>query len=262
MRDAAVGFHCPECVAEARRTARVARTVFGGTLAGHDGSVTKALIGVNVAVMLLAAATAGVNAAGALTGGRTLLHEWGAVLGAGVFSEAGPPHGVAFGEFWRLFTAMFLHYGLIHLLFNMWALWLLGPYLERTLGSARFLALYLIAGIGGNVAAYVFQPFSLTAGASGAIFGLFAALFVINRRLGRDNSGVITLLVINLLMVFVIPSISLAGHVGGLITGGLVMLGFAYAPRAHRTPVQVASAVMVMVLLTVITVTRTDLLVG
>ncbi len=262
MREAAVGHHCPECVAEARRTTRAARTIFGGTMAGHDGVVTKALIGVNVAVMLLAAATAGVNVAGALMGGRTLLHEWGAVLGAGLFSESGPPHGVAFGEYWRLVTAMFLHYGLIHLFLNMWALWLLGPYLERTLGSARFLALYLIAGIGGNVAAYVFQPYSLTAGASGAIFGLFAALFVINRRLGRDNSGVITLLVINLLMVFVIPSISLAGHVGGLITGGLVMLGFAYAPRAQRTPVQVASAVMVMVLLTVITVTRTDLLLG
>jgi membrane associated rhomboid family serine protease len=262
MRDAAVGFHCPECVADGRRTMRAARTVFGGSLAGHDGTATKVLIGINIAVMLLAAATAGVNAAGALTGARTVLHEWGAVLGAGLLREGGPPHGVAFGEYWRLVTAMFLHYGLLHLLVNMWALWVLGPHLERTLGSARFLALYLIAGIGGDVAAYVFQPFSLTAGASGAIFGLFAALFVVNRRLGRDNGGVITLIVINLLMVFIVPNISLAGHVGGLVTGGSVMLGFAYAPRGHRTQVQVAGAVMVMVLLTVITVTRTDLLLG
>jgi membrane associated rhomboid family serine protease len=262
MRDAAVGFHCPECVAQARRSARVPRTVFGGTLAGHDGNVTKILIGANVAVMLLAAATAGVNAANALVGSATPLHIWGAVVGLGRVGETGPVIGVATGEYWRLFTAMFLQFGVIHLLFNMWALWLLGQHLEQVLGPARFLALYLISGIGGNVAAYVFQPFALTAGASGAIFGLFAALFVVNRRLGRDNRGLIMLIVINLLMVFVIPRISLAGHAGGLITGGLVMLGFAYAPRGQRTPVQVAGAVMVLVLLTVIAVTRTDLLLG
>ena len=259
MRDAAVGFHCPECVAEARRTVRVPRTAFGGTLAGQYGKVTKALIGINAVVLVLAAATAKANAANSLMGGRTPLHVWGGVFGLDQMSD-GSLIGIATGEYWRLFTAMFLHFGLIHLLFNMWALWILGQYLERALGPARFLALYLIAGLGGSVAAYVFQPNALTAGASGAIFGLFAALFVVNRKLGQDNRSVIFLIVINLSMGLVIPGISLAGHVGGLVTGALVALGFAYAPRAQRTPVQVATAVMVLVLLTVIAVTRTDLL--
>jgi membrane associated rhomboid family serine protease len=262
MRDAAVGFHCPECVAEARRTARVPRTAFGGTLAGQHGNVTKALVGMNTVVLLLAAATAGANAAGSLRGGATPLHIWGAVVGLARLGDNGALFGVATGEYWRLLTAMFLHFGVVHLLLNMWALWILGQYLERALGPARFLALYLIAGLGGSVAAYVFQPFALTAGASGAIFGLFAALFVVNRRLGRDNRAVIFLIVANLSMVLFIPNISLVGHVGGLLTGGLVALGFAYAPRGQRTPVQVAVAAVVLVLLTVITVTRTDLLLG
>jgi membrane associated rhomboid family serine protease len=240
----------------------VPRTAFGGTLAGQHGNVTKALIGVNALVLVLAAATAGVNAAGSLRGGATPLHIWGAVIGLARASDTGPVIGVATGEYWRLFTAMFLHFGVIHLLLNMWALWILGQYLERTLGPARFLALYLISGLGGSVAAYVFQPGALTAGASGAIFGMFAALFVINRKLGRDNRSVIFLIVINLSMVLFIPNISLAGHVGGLLTGGLVALGFAYAPRNQRTAVQAATAVVMLVLLTVVAVTRTDLLLG
>lgn len=259
MRDAAVGFHCPECVAEARRTVRVPRTAFGGTLAGQYGKVTKALIGINAVVFVAAAVTAKANAANSLMRGGSPLHYWGGVFGLAQTND-GSLIGIAAGEYWRLFTAMFLHFGLLHLLFNMWALWILGQYLERALGPARFLALYLIAGLGGSVAAYVFQPGSLTAGASGAIFGLFAALFVVNRKLGQDNRSVIFLIVINLSMGLVIPGISLAGHVGGLLTGALVALGFAYAPRAQRTPVQVATAVMVLVLLTVIAVTRTDLL--
>src|SRR6266508_4579657 len=198
MRTASVGFQCPECVAEGRRTVRAPRTAFGGSQAG---------------------------------------------------------------QYYRLFTAMFLHFGVLHLALNMWALWILGRYLERALGPARYLALYLLAGLGGSVSAFLFAPQSLTAGASGAIFGLFAALFVINRKLGLDNSQVVVLIVINL-MFSLYGHISLSGHVGGLIAGGLVALGFAYAPRAQRTQIQVATAVAVLVLLLVLTVTGTSMLLG
>lgn len=263
MRDAAVGFHCPECVAEGRRTVRKPRTAFGGSHAGQHGYVTRSLVGINVAVTLLSLVVAGSNQIGtALQGAATPLHFWGAVIGLARIGESGPVIGIATGEYWRLLTAMFLHYGLVHLLVNMWALWVLGRYLEQALGPIRFLTLYLIAGLGGSVAAYMFQPQSLTAGASGAIFGLFATLFVINRRLGLDNRGVIFLIVINLSMVLFVPRISLVGHLGGLIIGGLVAFGFAYAPRGQRTAVQVATSVVVTVLLVVVAVLRTGLLSG
>ncbi len=265
MRTASVGFHCPECVAEARRTVRAPRTAFGGSQAGQLGYVTYTLIGLNVLVALTSMVISGAAAlgGGGLFGGATPLHTEGAIIGLALGPD-GSLLGIAAGEYWRLFTAMFLHYGLLHLGVNMWALWILGRHLEGTLGPARFLALYLIAGLGGSVAVYLFTaPNHATAGASGAIFGLFAALFVVNRKLGLDNSGVIGLILINLSLGLFIPNISMTGHIGGLVTGGLVALGFAYAPKgAQRTPVQIAAGVAVTVLLVVLTVTRTGLLLG
>jgi membrane associated rhomboid family serine protease len=262
MRTASVGFQCPECVAEGRRTVRAPRTAFGGSQAGQHGYVTITLIGLNVLVALVSMGAAGASAlgGGGLVGGITPLHAWGSVIGLARYHDQ--VIGIATGEYWRLFTAMFLHFGLLHLLVNMWALWILGRYLERALGPARFLALYLIAGLGGSVAAYLVSPNSFTAGASGAIFGLFAALFVVNRKLGMDNRGVIGLIAINLALGLFIPNISMAGHVGGLVIGGLVALGFAYAPRAQRTQIQVATAVAVLVLLLVLTVTGTSMILG
>jgi membrane associated rhomboid family serine protease len=149
--------------------------------------------------------------------------------------------GVAYGDYYRLFTSMFLHYGLLHLLMNMWALWVLGRLLEAVLGPARFLGLYLVSGLGGSVAVYLFgDQAAPTAGASGAIFGLFAALIVVLRRLRRSVAGVVPILVINLIFTFSVPGISIAGHLGGMVTGGVVAAGLAYAPRSARTAVQVA----------------------
>ena len=263
MREASVGFHCPECVAEGRRAAPAARTAFGGGQAGQHGYVTKTLIGLNVLVAVLAAVASGAGAlaGGGLFGNFSPLHKAGAVISIGMLD--GQLAGVAVGQYWRLFTAMFLHFGLLHLAVNMWALWILGRHLERVLGPARFLALYLVAGIGGNVAVYwLSAPASVAAGASTAVFGLFAALFVINRKLGLDNSGIVGLIAINLALSIFIPQISLAGHAGGLVTGGLLAFGLAYAPRQQRTPVQVAAVVAVLVLLVVLTFTRTDMLIG
>src|SRR5947209_3708548 len=163
----------------------------------------------------------------------------------------------ATGEYYRLFTAMFMHYGAIHLLMNMWALWILGRTLETMFGPVRFLAVYLVCGLGGSVSSYIFQPKGLTACASGAIFGLFAVLFVALRRLRLSTSAVLPVIIINLIFTISVPGISIAGHIGGLITGGLVGAGVAYAPRANRNLVQVGVLVGAVVLLGLLAVWQT-----
>ena len=254
MREASVGHQCPECVAEGRRTVRRATTAFGGSPVGQQGYVTIALVALSIAAALIGVLMGGPQS---LLGGFFTdagpIQAYGAVIGipikltaAGTVVDVTSPlsgtvlPGIDDGAYYRLFTAMFIHYGLIHLLFNMWALWVLGRTLEAALGPVRFLALYLISGLGGNVAAYVLFPNSLTAGASTALFGLFAALFVVLRRLRRDTSSVVPILVLNLVITFAVPGISIAGHIGGLVTGGVVAAGLAYAPKEKRTAVQVA----------------------
>ncbi|MFC3503373.1 rhomboid family intramembrane serine protease [Micromonospora krabiensis] len=264
MRAASVGHQCPECVSEGRRSVRPARTAFGGGAAGRRGYVTKTLIGLNVLLMVLSIASdrggdaaVGGSGFGGLLGGNTPLTDWGSVIGLAIFPD-GTVGGVADGQWYRLITAMFLHYGLLHLLLNMWALWVLGRSLEATLGPLRFLGLYLLAGLGGNVAAYLFSAQnSASAGASTAIFGLFAAIFVIMRRLGRDTSSILPILVINLVLTFTVPSISVAGHLGGLVVGGLMSLVLAYAPRSHRSLVQLAGGVIILVALIGLALIRT-----
>ncbi|MGW5559644.1 rhomboid family intramembrane serine protease [Micromonospora sp. NPDC003944] len=271
MREASVGHQCPECVDEGRRSVRPARTAFGGGMAGRHGLVTKGLIALNVLLMLLSIASdrggdaaAGGSGFGGLAGGETPLTRWGGVLGYASYVPFGPVHGVAAGEWYRLVTAMFLHYGLLHLLLNMWALWVLGRELEAVLGRARFLALYLIAGLGGNVAVYLFSPAnqSPTVGASTATFGLFAAIFVIMRRLGHSTSAIVPILVINLVFTFAVPGISIPGHLGGLVVGGLLALVLAYAPRSRRTLVQTIGGGVVLLVLLALVLVRTAYLLG
>src|SRR5215470_17955331 len=207
MTEASVGHQCPECVAEGRRTTRSVRTVFGGTAAGVRGWVSAGLVAINTLLLFVSVGTGGGLQAlfgggyGGLLGRATPLTDAGAVVGECPIQFSNPPHfvacGVATGEYYRLFTYMFLHYGLIHLATNMVSLLVLGRALEAALGPLRFTVLYLVAGLGGGVACYVFTPTGGTVGASGAIFGLFAALFVVLRRLGRDTTSFIPLLVIN-----------------------------------------------------------------
>ena len=275
MHDAAVGHRCPDCANEGRRNRLQARTAFGGTLAGQHGHVTKALIGINVAVFVL---TVAIGGAAALGGSITTGHVWGAMVvgepGVAFTYPSAPgaaAPGVVNGEFYRLITSMFLHYGVIHLALNMFALWVVGGVLEPLLGRARFLALYLISGIGGSVAVYLTAGLGVflfnnplfgglstpTAGASGAVFGLFGAFYVVLRRLGRDTSMITAILVINLIFTFLVPFISVAGHLGGLVTGALIAAGLAYAPRKRRTPIQVSALAVIAILLIVLTVLRT-----
>jgi membrane associated rhomboid family serine protease len=261
MIPASVGFQCPECVADGRRTQRKALTHFGGSQVGMHGYVTKALMGINLAVFVLGIVLVGAKSAfdGGLFTGSSVIQWFGAVTGP---SFCTAPEGVTFcvdyftgiddGAYYRLFTAMFIHYGLVHVALNMVALWMLGRALEAALGPVRFAALYLLAGFGGNVACYLLQPDSLSAGASTAIYGLFAAYFIVLRRLGRDTSGIIALIVINVVLSFSIPGVSVVGHLGGLVTGALAAVGLAYAPRGYRTQVQVATLVGLFLVLLVV----------
>jgi membrane associated rhomboid family serine protease len=274
MNEASVGHQCPECVAEGRRTQRPARTVFGGSDAGRHGYVTKTLIGINTVMLVVSAVSAGGvrglagGGWGGLLGQSTPVLEWGSVYGQveTVWKDTGAfagyaPAGVADGEFYRLFTSMFLHAGILHLLLNMWALWILGRQLEGVLGPLRYLGIYLLAGLGGSVAVYLFSPLPPgSVGASGAIYGLFAAYFLVLRRLGRDASAVIPVLVVNIIFTFTVPGISIAAHLGGLVTGAAVTAAMVYAPRERRTPVQIAAVVATSLILFGLTVAQTIVL--
>jgi membrane associated rhomboid family serine protease len=265
MREASVGHQCPECVADGRRTQRPAQTAFGGSRAGQGGYATITLIAINVLVAIAAFVSGGTNSLGGgglggLLGGSTPLHQWAALITQPLGRTADGqivvlPGGLIDGEYYRLFTSMFLHYGLLHLAFNMWALWVLGRALESMLGPVRFLALYLVSGLGGSVAVYLFaNPHVQTAGASGAIFGLFAALIVLLRKMRLSVAGVVPVLIINLIFTFSVPGISIAGHLGGMVTGALVAAGLAYAPRPIRTQVQVAAVGATLLILAALTV--------
>jgi membrane associated rhomboid family serine protease len=226
MRDAAVGHQCVACVNAGARTVREPRTHFGGRQRSGTPVVTYALIGANVLMFVLQ--TASVDVARQLT----------------LWSPA-----VADGQWYRLVTSAFLHYGVMHLLFNMWALYVVGPPLEMSLGRLRFTTLYALSALGGSVLVYLFSSLgAATAGASGAVFGLFGATFVVGKRLRLDVRWVVALIVINLVITFVIPGISWQGHVGGLVTGALIGAAYVYAPRDRRNLVQAGVTVAVVVL--------------
>lgn len=234
MRDAAVGHQCAECVGEGAKTVRQARTQFGGVPAATP-LVTYVLIGINVVMFVL----------------QTMSSELERALV--LFSPA-----VADGEWYRLLTSAFLHYGPMHIVFNMWALYVIGPPLEVALGRLRFTSLYLMSALGGSVVVYLLSTLNgQTAGASGAVFGLFGATFVIGKKLNMDTRWVIGLIVINLVITFVVPNISWQGHLGGLVTGAAIATAYAYAPRKNRTAVQGGALVGLLLLFLVLIWWRT-----
>jgi membrane associated rhomboid family serine protease len=249
MRDAAVGHQCPECVHEGNRTVREPRTVFGGRVAARP-TVTLVLIAINVLAYLGELASPTFVDRFEMLG--QLKTQFGQVI---------PGYGVADGEWYRLITGAFLHvpltqgtFGITHILFNMWALWVLGPQLEQVLGRVRFTALYFLSALGGNVLLFLVDPGQPAVGASGAIFGLFAAFFVVGRRLGVDTRGIAFLILINLMFTFTFSGISWEGHVGGLIIGAVLAVAFAYAPRGRRQAVQVGASAVVAAVLVILTV--------
>jgi len=173
-----------------------------------------------------------------------------------MIGKVGTQYGVANGQWYRLITSAFLHqqpgvgFGILHIAFNMWALLLVGPALERTLGRMRFLAVYLVSALGGSVLYYFLAlPVAPAVGASGAIFGLFGAYFVMARRLRVNSGQIVFLIVANLAIGFAIPNIGWQAHVGGLIAGAALTAAYAYAPRANRALIQVGATVLIVALL-------------
>jgi membrane associated rhomboid family serine protease len=167
-------------------------------------------------------------------------------------NSRGAAIGVGAGQWYRLLTSAFVApsgggLGFADILFNMWALIVVGPQLERLLGSARFLAVYLLSALGGGVFLYYMVPLNQPAlGASGAVFGLFGAWFVVSRKLRTDSRGILGLIAINLVLGFVVSGIAWQDHIGGLITGALITAAYAYAPRTQRFLVQAGATVVVL----------------
>ena len=239
QRPAAVGVQCVDCVREQAKGTRSARTVFGGTAGSGRPIVTQVIIGLCVAVFVLQYAS----------GNRVTLDL-----------SFYPPAAVI--QPYRFLTSAFLHSTsfVLHIAFNLYALWMVGPYLERLLGRAQFAALYLLSAVGGSVGYFVIvSPASENwetgaLGASGAVFGLFGAWFVVNRRLGRDTTGIVALVLINGALGF-LPGIAWQAHLGGLVTGLVITAVFAYLPR-ERPGLRWGGLAAVAVLLAVVVAVR------
>lgn len=224
-----VGIRCPDhasalsATSAPRRASR--RALFA--LSGSGPIVTQALIAVNVLVFLAELALGG-----DLNGTGSWIYEKGVLVSSAVDSS-GQLVGVAHGDWWRLLTAAFLHYGPLHLGMNMLVLWLLGPGVEDYFGHARFALLYLVSGLSGSAGALLWSPDALTVGASGAIWGLMGAALVLERRRIYVFGGqAMALLLLNVLITLFLPGISIGGHFGGLVGGVLAALAFTSLRRS------------------------------
>jgi len=204
MTATSVGMRCPEC---ARQKTRVVRRAY----AGGDPILTYTLIGMNV-LAYVGGVISGSGVGGGVGGGSSVLAK------AALYGPA-----VANGEVWRIVTSGFLHYGLFHLLFNMYALYIIGQMLEPAIGRLRFGLIYFVALLCGSLGALIVTPNALTAGASGAVFGIMGAAILVMRHRGIDpmQSGLAVWLGLNLLITFSVSHISIGGHIGGLIGGTL-----------------------------------------
>jgi membrane associated rhomboid family serine protease len=274
MISASVGFQCPECVrggsparaassgasavgrpraragGDPQRAARP-RTLAGGPIARDPRLLTKILIGLNVAVWIAV-----------LVGGDRIVSDL-AMIGEWPPAPFTPDQGVAEGQWYRMLTAVFLHQQVMHIGVNMLSLWWLGGPLEAVFGRVRYLALFLLSGLGGSALTYlVADPHEASLGASGAIFGLLGATAVVVRRLNYDMRPVIALLVLNLIFSFAWPDIAWQAHVGGLIVGAAVGYGMVHAPRDRQRLVQQGTCALALLAIVVVVCVRTVLLTG
>jgi membrane associated rhomboid family serine protease len=205
-----VGIRCPDHSGKAQGAQRIVKQVQRRTTIRTAGWVTKAIVALNVGIYLAQ-----------LAGGSSINANSGWIFAHGALY--GPL--VAQGEWERLITAAFLHYGPIHLGLNMLAVWWFGRALEDALGPIRYILLYLVSGLAGSAGALIANPTAVTVGASGAIFGILGAALVLERQQTYVLGGsALTLLVLNLAFTFAVPGISIGGHLGGLAGGALAIL--------------------------------------
>lgn len=250
MRQASVGFQCPDCVREAAASTPRVRTAFGGRVVRRAPILTTVLIGINVVVFIAVNAAGGINSKLGLAL-IELPSDAGYAPGLGF-------HGVAQGAYWQLVTSTFTHVQILHIALNMIGLWIFGSFLEVALGRWRFLGLYLVTGIVGSVAVYLFAPASqATLGASGSIFGLFGCALVLLLRQRADVTQLMILLVLNLVISFTVPDIAWQAHIGGLLAGLAIGGAYAYTPRPRRTLVHGGTLAVLLVAAIVATAVRT-----
>ncbi len=224
MTPAPVGIRCPDHSGKAQgiqKVTRAAERAVTGVGGRRMNAVTIGLIVANVAVAVVELAS-GSNASFT----NNSIFENGSLFASGYVNSAGQPLGVAHGQWYRMFTAMFLHASFFHLAVNMYSLYFVGTIMEQVIGRWRFLLLYLASGLAGSAGALVLSPLTPTVGASGAIFGVLGGLFILERRRHIATGGQVAgLIVLNLVITFAFAgSISVGGHVGGLIGGMALML--------------------------------------
>lgn len=225
MKQASVGFHCPECASGG------SQRIIRGPIT-FDPLATKVLIGLSVLGLVWSltkgSSITALSGDALIDGGliATLFQRLpsGAVVATG---------GVDGGEYYRLVSSAFLHDGLFHIGFNMYALWILGGFLERSLGRSRFVSLYVASMLAGGFGVLLVDPLQITVGASGAVFGLMGAMLLLQQAAGFSiwRTPLLPILGINLLLTFAVPQISIGGHVGGLIGGALVGAAMIFLAR-------------------------------
>jgi membrane associated rhomboid family serine protease len=231
MTTTSVGMRCPECARQRTQVRRI-----GGGLRAGAAPATYALIAINVAAFVAE-----------LAGGASL----GTFQGGGEVFKQGALNGpaVADGDWWRIVTAGFLHAGLVHIAFNMFALYVLGTLLEPGIGTPRFLGVYFVSLLAGSFGALLLSPHEFTVGASGAIFGLMSAAFIVARHRGIEQlaSQIGFFVILNLFITFGVSGISVGGHLGGLVGGALAGLLITFAERQAKRPVRLEVLGMVAI---------------
>ena len=236
---AAVGVHCPECVREARQSAPrvkpVAVTRIRSSMRSTSGVpvVTYSLIGINLALYLA---------------------TW--VSGGALYQALAYWPPLTASEPWRMITSAFMHSpsSILHILFNMFSLFIFGPIIENLVGRGRFITLYLLAALGGSVGVLLLSPGSVVVGASGAIFGLLGAFFVIQRRLGGNSMQLLVVVGLNLVLGFIVPGVAWQAHLGGLIVGAGVAAIYTATRRRQQRTIQAVAVAGVAVALVVVTI--------
>ncbi|MGC9496660.1 rhomboid family intramembrane serine protease [Streptomyces sp. WG7] len=271
MREASVGHQCPECVKEGARSVRQARTIAGGRVWATP-VVTYVLFGLNLLAYLAEVVRPEIVDRFSMVGARLVGPDGGHYVYESAHFGLFRAEGVAAGEWERMLTGAFLHlspfegtFGILHLTMNMVALWQLGRVVELMLGRVRFVVLYLLSALGGSVLQLVLgDPGQSSVGASGAIFGVGAAYYVLHRRLGADMASVNRFMALLLLWLVLSAGLtSWQGHLGGLLVGGALALAFAYAPRdGRRVAVQAGACAGLVVLLAVTAAVKVSQLTG
>lgn len=234
QRSAAVGVQCVDCVRETSKATPSRRTIFGGVPRAGRPVITITMMAICVVMFALDLA----------------------IPKDFIFQNFAYAPFLTESEPWRMVTSAFLHStNFMHIAFNMYALWILGNSLEPAFGRARFLAIYLVSAFAGSVGVLMLSPIdTVVVGASGAVFGLFGALFVVQKKRGGDLRQILVLLAINAAIGFIIPNIAWQAHLGGLLAGALCTAAVAYAPTKNRTLIQWGGIAVVALILAALAV--------